>query len=455
MSKQAHAHYGRGGFAVLLAMILLAVFACLAVAYVATTNLSMVSSNNYGQVTQARLTAEGGLGFLLHVMNPVRLPGTTDPNTFAANLSAALGQELNGTANLAGQVVAVAGNVVVVPEMAASNGQFASNLAWADPNGVMLTVTGSSQNVSQRVAIVLALESRRPGVFDYGVASQGQIVLSGHAEVVGVNDPSEASILSATAAGDAIVLSGSVNISGDLYAAGDGTNVAISGSPTVAGSSDPNVIAQHVHLDVAVPDFPTIDTSALVALATNVLGPPAASYSNIVIPANTNPTFSSDVVLNGVIYVEAPNVVTFSGRTTINGLIVTEDADLPLSECRLSFSGSVQANGVEALPDTEEFALVKEQTGTFLLAPGFAATFSGNFGAVVGSIAADQLTFTGTAEGVVRGTVLGLTDVPTSLGGHVQIHVDLAHAEENPAGFVQSLALVPIPSTYREPRGLE
>ena len=114
-----------------------------------------------------------------------------------------------------------------------------------------------------------------------------------------------------------------------------------------------------------------------------------------------------------------------------------------------------RAYGVEVLPDTPEFAAVKQQTGTFVLAPGFGVTFSGNFGAVNGSIAADQLTFTGTAEGVVRGAVLGLADLPATLSGHVEIRVDRAHAAPHPAGFVQSFALVPVASTYLELKGLE
>ncbi|MCJ7544021.1 MAG: hypothetical protein MUP47_05550 [Phycisphaerae bacterium] len=448
----------RKAFAYILALILLAMCASLAVVWAAGAGLSLKASSNYGNAAQARLAAEGGLTFLLRTMAPVRLPGTTDPSSFPGDLCSVLGTMLNSTPNLSGQTVTVTGAAVTVPQIVLPYGYFTSQLAWANPNRASLTVTGSSQDASRRVQILLDLVPRLPDVFDYGLASRGQIVLSGSAEIVGVNDPSEASVLSATTTGTAIALSGSAAISGDLYTTGSSATVAISGSPSVGGSYDPNVIAQHVHFDVAQPSFPEVDIAPLAALATNVLNtssPSASTYSNIRIAANTNPTFGGDVVLNGVVYIEAPNIVTFAGQTTINGLIVTQDSDLPISSCQLSFSGSAQAYGVEVLPDTPEFAAVKQMTGTFVLAPGFAVTFSGNFGSVNGSIAADQLTFTGTAEGVVRGTVLGLADLPTTVSGHVEIYVDHAAADPHPAGFVLSIALVPVPSTYLEPRGAQ
>jgi hypothetical protein len=448
----------RAGFAAVLALVLLAVFASLALVWVTAAGLSLRASSNYGDAAQARLAAEGGAAFILHELSALRLPGSTTASTFPANLCAKLGTAMNGTANLASQTVAVNGALVTVPQIVLPYGQFASDLSWADPNRVRLTVTGRCGDACQRVRIFLDLVPRLPTAFDYGLASQGQITISGSAQIVGVNDPSEASVLSATASTTAITLSGSATVSGDIHTTGNPSTIVISGSPSVGGSTDPNVIAQHVHFDVAQPTFPEVDIAPIAALATNTLSsstPSASSYSNIRIAANTNPTFGGSVVLNGVVYVEAPNVVTFAGHTTINGLIVTQDANLPISSCRLSFSGSAEAYGVEALPDTPEFAAVKQQTGTFILAPGFAVTFSGNFGAVNGSIAADQLTFSGTAEGVVRGSVLGLSDLPTTVSGHVEICVDHAAADPHPAGFVLSYALVPIASTYTELKGVE
>jgi len=449
----------RRAFAYILAIILLALFTSLAIVYASAANLSLRSSENYGGALQARLAAEGGLAYMLNRMDAVRLPGSTSQDSFPANLSAALSAEFDGTANLAGQHVGVSGADVVVPAITTPEGSFTSRFAWAGEQKADLTVTGSAKGAGQRVRIGLALTPHRPAVFDYGLASKGQITVSGNAKIVGVNYPAEASILSATEThADAIVLGGNIEVSGDLYASGDGTQVAMTGSPKVAGSTDPNVIAQHVHLGVQAPDFPEVDISPIAALATNVLSisnPHDPSYSNVRIAANTNPTFNSDVVLNGAVYVEAPNTVTFNGHATVNGLIVAQNSDQPLNNCQITFAGNVRANGVEALPDTPQFAEVKKQTGTFIAAPGFGLTFAGNVCVNNGSMAADQLTFTGNAEGTVRGSVIGLKDLPTSLGGNVEIYVDRQNADQDPAGFVNSFALVPVPSAYTELKGLE
>jgi hypothetical protein len=281
-------------------------------------------------------------------------------------------------------------------------------------------------------------------VFDYGIASKGRISISGSTRIIGVNYPAEGNILSATQSGsNAITIEGSgVELSGDIFVVGDEASVAITGSPSIGGTSDPAQILQHLHFGVDPPDFPTVDTSHLTSLATNVLSPEIATnggtISNVRIPAGMNPTFDSDVTLNGVVHVEAPNIVTFAGQTTINGLIVTDDSNLPLDSCQLTFAGTLDAKGVEALPDTEEFVALKEQIGTFIVAPGFAVTFFDSFDVINGGIAADQLTWTGTAAGeaTIHGSIIGLKDLPTEIGGYVTILFDREGNPPVPAGFV-------------------
>ncbi|MGA2265907.1 MAG: hypothetical protein ABSH10_05695 [Phycisphaerae bacterium] len=445
---------GHKAFAYVLVMIFLAVFVTLTAISAAAINLSLQSSRNYENAVQARMAAEGGLEFLLHALQDVRLDGSIASGDLPGALASALGGQLNGTAEGAGRTVSVAGANVVVPEISAPKGRFAGTLAWVDARTVSLTVKGRSGGAVHRVRIHLTLVPRQLAILNYGLVSRGQINISGDAKLLGEDCPADASILSATGTHpDAIVLDSNAAVSGDLYASGDGATVAMTGSPTVAGSADSNAIGRHVHVGVGAPDFPQVDVAPIAALATNVLnsGNPAdPSYANIRIAAHTNPTFRNDVVLNGVIYVEAPNVVRFCGQTTVNGLIVTQPSDRPLGDCQLIFAGGVKANGVEMLPDTPPFAPVKTLIGTFIAAPGFGLTFLGNFGVVNGLIAADQLTFAGTAEGTVRGSVLGLKDLPTNLGGHAEIYVEREEMDGFPAGFLGALGLRPDPATYLE-----
>jgi Tfp pilus assembly protein PilX len=452
-------HRLQGGFAYLLALVLLVVFAALGLALSSAAGLSLRTSDNYSAAAAARLQAEGGMAYMLHEIDALRLPGTTTQATFLANLLASLAPRMDGTDNLAGQNTHISGSYVVVPDIATEDGSFSSRFSWAGTDRGRLSVQGTARNVSQRISVDLVFTSRRPAVFDYGLASKGQITIFGHAKIVGVNSPTEASVLSATQTNsNAICLNdSSVTVSGDLYAAGN-TNVSISPGASVAGSTDPNVVAAHVHLGVDPPDFPEVDIAPIAALATDTLNtsnPKNSSYTNIRIPANLNPSFNSDVVLNGVVYVEAPNNVTFNGHASVNGLIVADGSGNPLASCGITFMGNVHAYGVEALPNTPEYASVKEMTGTFVAAPGFGLTFKGNVTVDNGSIAADQLTFNGNAEGIVHGSVIGLKDLPTSVGGSVEIYVDRTNADQNPAGFARSVALVPDGETYLELTGVE
>ena len=447
------------GSAYVLALVLLSLFTTLAVAYSQVTDMSLRKSDNSRISMEARLSAESGMSYMLDVLQSVRLPGDTTEASFATNCRAALCQRLDGSGNLGAGVVAIDGSAVIVPSISLAGRTFQSRLTWSGANTARLVVTGFAQGVHRTISMDFGLVPKRPVVFDYGLASKGPISVDGNARIVGVNEPGEASVLSATSSvAAAITVGGSTTVQGDLSTSGSGTHVTITGSPTIAGSKDPAVIAQHVHLGVEAPDWPALDTTPLIALSTTIIDSTTdingsnLVFNNARIKAGTNPRFTRDMVINGVLVVEAPNQVRFEGKTTINGLVVTVDpaTGQPIGNCQLFFAGNVEARGVEALPATAEFAAVKQKTGTFIVAPGFGVTFAGNFSAVNGTIAADQLTFTGTAEGVVKGSVLGLKDLPTSLSGNVDISVDRKNADPNAAGFVKSFAFAPLPGTYSE-----
>ncbi len=451
---------GERGFAHVLALLMLAIFASLAVAFAASANIEIRKSDNTRSVMETRMAAESGLAFMAHHMHRVRIPAETTQANFLPWVSVALGSRLNGTGSLGGQSVSCASQAVVVPITALPDARnFRSWVTWVKDGRCRLTVTGLAHGLERCLAVDVAVEPKLPGVYYYGLASRGKISVGGSARVIGVNYMAEGNIFSGTQSQvDAISIEGSgVELSGDLSVSGDQSAITITGNPSIGGSSDPAQVAQHLHFGVDPPDFPTLYLAPLTALATNTLTPETlttgGTISNIRIPAGMNPVFNSDVTLNGVVHIEAPNIVKFAGHATINGLIVTDDSNLPLESCQLTFAGTLDAKGVDALPDTEEFAAVKEQTGSFLLAPGFGVTFAGNFETIKGSMAADQFTFSGTAAGMIEGAVIGLKDLPTALDGKVSILVDRSHLDENPAGIYKPLGFDIVPDTYVELTG--
>jgi hypothetical protein len=88
-----------------------------------------------------------------------------------------------------------------------------------------------------------------------------------------------------------------------------------------------------------------------IPYATTVYTPGKGTYSNIVIPPNTNPSFSAGTTLKGVIYVKTPNRVSFSGNTSIQGVIVTDTTGQVgnLNTNTVTFQGGFDSKGVETL----------------------------------------------------------------------------------------------------------
>jgi len=448
------------GIVTIVCLMIMAILCALVVAYASMSTHSSLLSSNQAHIAKARLEAEGGLSFMLQHLQSTLLDPHTTQEALLDNLGQALSDRFEGTQILSGQPVQIVGESVVVPEIATTDGSFRCWFYSLGPDRLRLEVQGRYEQVYRTIAIDLSLVRRRSPVFDYGLASMGTVAMSGNARILGVNDPAEACVLSASPGpGNTIAIDGGVTVEGDLTVCGEDTQVSITGSPSIGGSTDPEVIDQHIHTGAEAPVFPAFDTAGLASLATNVvdgnsdLSTPDLVLSNVSIKAGTNPTFTSDVVLNGIVYVEAPNLVRFEGRTAFTGLLVTEQSQEPIGSCQIVFTGRVEAQGVEALPDTPEFQAVKEETGTFILAPGFGVTFAGNVSAVSGTIAADQLTFTGSAEGTIKGSLIGLKDLPTTLGGNVEVRVDSAQSDPDPAGFVQPLGLEPDVDSYRELTG--
>jgi hypothetical protein len=353
-----------------------------------------------------------------------------------------------------------------VPSITLDHGSFSCVLAMV-PDGqggqlCRLTVTGTRFGATCDVSINLDLVPKQAKVFDYGVASRGSIHVSGNVVIDGANSPDEATVLSASAEPVAIEAGGHATIGGDLYVTTEDPNsvVLVGGGLTIGGESDPDVILQdHVHIDVEDPGFPEIDITPFVGLTKSIvdsntdLTGGSLTINNALVKAGTNPDFPSNTVINGILFIETPNVVTFHTGAVINAVIVTQDASgSDIADNQLDFKGQVTAPGVEALPDGDEFAEIKELAGTVILAPGFALTFRGNTNNFNGVIAADQLTFLGNSNisGDLAGTILGLADVEMSFQGNVTLQLSRPPDRGPPPGFKHSRGLTPKPDTYCE-----
>src|SRR5205085_2783636 len=140
---------------------------------------------------------------------------------------------------------------------------------------------------------------------------------------VGLTDPTKGSILSATRTDPTPVVIGGKQVSGDVSVVNPTGNVVYGGA-SIGGTNDPAQIANHIHRGVPEPVFPSIDATTYAAFATNKYAG-GSTLSNCYIPPNTNPTFSGNATIEGVLYVMAPNVLNFKGNCTIKGCIVVQN----------------------------------------------------------------------------------------------------------------------------------
>ncbi len=455
---------GRKGVASILALAVLTILVAISATMATQSFLEFRKSDSLSRATQARLSAESGMAYMTKVVRDIRLSNDVDATTFMDEFHTALSELLAPMSN-AGVTVTKVGQTVQVSEVELPNVCFSCEFTLdtsADPPSTRMTVTGRSGDFVRQTAVTYACVGKRSSVFDFGVASRGKIVISGSASLLGVNGAYEASVLSTREHPVAIEAGGHAFIDGDLYVTGDDVDYVYlkGGGLSIGGTSDyDEILNDHVYVGTQEPDFPEIDTDQFIPLAVNLIDSSTNlnggnTYSNIRIAAGTDPHFPSDTVINGVMYVEAPNCVTFAAQTTINGLVVTEDgAGTDIDDCQIDFRGASSAPGVEALPDTSEFAAIKTHTGTVILAPGFGVSFRGSSNSINGLIAADRLSFLGNSNisGDVAGSIIGLSDYELNLKGNATIRISRPDSGSLPAGFKHPFGLEPQADTYSEP----
>ena len=143
--------------------------------------------------------------------------------------------------------------------------------------------------------------------------------------------------------------------------------------------------------------------------------------------------------------------MTFTGDSTITGIIVGNgDIEDDSGTNQIHFTGGMESYPVSDLPDESQFAGIREESGTFVLAPGFDLSFGGNFNTFPGVIAGNGITFCGNAGGTINGSILNYSDEPMNLTGNNDLFFNSSGTAVVPAGFVPEIGLEYVPSSYLE-----
>ena len=460
----------RRGTTTVLALLYLVLFSAVALGFYAQTNLGAQVSYNEERVQVAQVAAESGLQYIRYQLSRVTIANTVPRDQILDEVYNQLSAALDGTANLgtshvgfppppAARAINIPANATDFIKLTPDGAQFHATITELGGGMLRIKSTGRSGTgpsaVSRSIAMDFIERPRRSPVLDYGMAVHGTVDVNKSA-FRGTTDATRGSLLS-TDTVDATPVSvrgGTGAISGDVYLTHP--TGSVTGTGSVAGISDPAARAAHVHANTPAPEFPTGDAMPyadyLVGKETVITGSSAASYlANIRVTANANPTFSGGGTYEGVILVEAPNQVTFASGSTIRGVIVVANPDEATATNKISFSGTVNFQGTQTLPDT--FVPLKTMTGASVVAPNMTLAFSNdamvNF---AGSVLAKNVSFSGvtTSTVTVPGCVVLTDSNQVSIPPDNVLQISGAAPASIPVGFRFTNNYAPYPATYLE-----
>lgn len=456
MSAHNKCRRNHKGIVLVLTMIFLVVFTCLTVALASFSGINLQIAKNNRNANYARYSAESGIEVLRHWLSHVKFSGNTDPNDYLNAVYSYLNTDCNLPAT-----PTYTGTTIHLPLTGLDTGnqqQFSAALTMADSNTLSMSVTGEYQSIGRTIQTEYLFGKQANSVFNYGVATRGPLSLSGNIELTGLNIAVESDVYIESMYDPlALEISGNSSIAGEVQIANPIANVDLQGGQaSIGGETGQDAIDNHVDFGVPQAEFPEPIPSYFESWVTNVMDPNVdtsadATFENMRIPAGLNPHFSANVTLLGVIYIETPNIVTFSGDVDITAIIVgdgdwTDDSGTN----QLILSGNVSSQSVEALPNETQFDGLHDETGTFIMAPGFDISLGGNFGTVSGAIAGNGIEFHGNAGGTINGSVVNYSNDQMPLSGNSDLVFNRSGLEEIPAGFKPQIILSYDPGSYTE-----
>ncbi|MBN1360494.1 MAG: pilus assembly PilX N-terminal domain-containing protein [Sedimentisphaerales bacterium] len=454
-------HPHAGGSALIVSLVFIVVFSALATALATMSGTNVQMAENHRRLQTTRACAESGLEVIRYWMSKVSISGTTEPDARFAQVATALQNELNaaGVTNVATTYSGTTITISDVPLSASRGESFSAALTAIDCNSIQLDVTGHYKSLDRTIRSHYVFGTRANTVFDFGVASKGPVSLQGNIELEGVNLTVESNAY-IESLNDllALTIQGNSHIAGTVKIVNGLACVDLQGGHAGIGGATGEEAIQlpYVTYDVPATEFPEMVPEHFETYVNTVLDPNTdtsadATFENIRIPADLNPTFSGHATLKGVIYIESPNVVVFTATTDVTGIIVGDgDQTDDSGTNQIVFQGNVNSWPVSDLPAESQYEGLHEQIGTFIIAPGFAVSFGGSFDALCGAIAANGIEFFGNAGGTINGSIINYADTEMSLSGNSDLYFNRSGLDDLPAGFVPELVLMYDASSYGE-----
>jgi len=445
------------GAVFVISMIFVFVFSTLAVSLATLSGTNLQIAENERKADCARACAESGVEIIRFWLCRFSVPGATDQTLVLDELASpdsthSLQSDLteNSITNITTSYDGVTLTIPSVALDAENSKSFSAVITQLDADTLQLDVTGVYKTTTRTIRTNYDFGIRRHTVFDYGVATRGPLHLAGNIELEGANVTVESDVYIVSENSSlSLEIVGNSSIAGDVHICNPlGTADLQGGQASVGGETLPGAL-DHIISDYGEVEFPVPNPSYFEHYVVEDINLAETTFTNVRIPPNTNPIFGGGVMFNGVLFIETPNLVTFSANVNITGIIVGDgDVTDDSGTNRIDFLGTVSSNPVTDLP--AGFGELREETGTFLMAPGFSLSFQGDFETINGAIAANGIAFSGNAGGIIEGSVLNYSDTAMDLSGNNSLVFNRYADTEIPAGFEPEIVLHYDPPSYSE-----
>ncbi len=450
----------RSGTVLIIAMIVMLVCSALAVSLASMSGSNVQLAENQRKANHARASAESGFDVIRYWMSRVAISGTTTESQRFSAIAASLQSELNSE-SISNITTSYSSSTITIPKVvldSETGHSFSAVIVMEDVDTLRIDVTGYCDSLSRTIRGTYDFSTRGKYAFDFGVATKGPLSLSGNIELDGVNVSVEASVyIESENSNLALSIIGNSQIAGDVSIVNPIATVDLQGGKAgIGGETGQVAIDNHVDFGVPPTEFPEPVPGIFESYAVNIVDSNTdtsadAILENIRILANTNPVFSGNVTLKGIVYIETPNVVEFTGGADITGIIVGDgDIEDNSGTNKIIFRGNVSSHPVSELPAEAQYDGLHEETGTFAMAPGFHVSFGGSFDALCGAIAGNGVEFFGNAGGIINGSVINYSGDAMTLTGNTDLYFNRSGTATSPAGFVPEIILKYNSTSYSE-----
>jgi len=442
------------GVTLVLCVIFIAVFLALGVSMATISSTNVQLSANQRRAVRALAGAESGLEVMRYWLGHVMMDATTLPSDYLQTILSQVKLDLQ-TKNATNMELASDGTLQAVSIDSASGQSFSAQLSMnaSNPSILDVTVTGTCEGMERTICVGFNIAPYEHPIFKYGLATKGPIQFPNNPTTTTVTSNWEADIYTESSGSMvAVEVGGNTNFAGDINIANPSAIVDFAGDVQIGGDTGQAAIDNHVSIGVEPVDFPAADTSRFAPYATGPTVDPATmdftkglTLTNATIPAGTNPTFEGTVNIEGLLLIEQPNVVTFNRNVELRGIMVGENGTYNASGNRINIAGNFASL---PLPSGSQFDALRQEEGSSIIVPDFEVSFTGNYSAIEGVVAAGTLHFSGNASAVIKGSLISFADSPTVVEGNVSLTFDRANTVKIPAGFDTKRILAYNPSSY-------